>query len=480
MRGTSTTAHSTPLTQVVNPNTNKTQPITGLTAAPNPVMAGAPVTLAATIKWVSGQATPTGTVTFTDTFNGSASMLGPAQLGAAAIGAINPTFTAGNHVLVATYGGDSTYAGSASAPLTLVVQPTATSIAVTSSADPSIAGATLTFSATVSGKSGAATGTVAFSADGALLGSASVNAQSAASLSVATLPVGSHGIAASYSGDALNAPSASLPIVQVIDIIPTTTTLSAGGGTLNATVAGSDGPAPTGTVTFLLGTSTLGTAPLSAAATAVLTPSLYGGTYTVVASYPGDPLHGPSMSQPLVFTEAASNFSLTVTPTLLTMGSNAGATAAVTLMADTNFSDSITLSCAGLPDGVTCQFSNQTVALSTGGAGSSQLTIITGSTVGDIGNAQPMHAQICGISLAGILMPASALFGLIIFRRNRRNSLFSASLLLFLLGCVGFAATGCTVVHYNPKGKAYTIQVIGTGANSHLLQSQDVTLEITP
>src|SRR5207247_1117884 len=106
-----------------------------------------------------------------------------------------------------------------------------TTTTLLSSFNPSTAGASVTFTATVRGV--APTGGVAFSADGTTLSgcaavalpTGSANSKTA-SCSTASLPVGTHGIVASYGGDAVNAASTSAPLSQVVNKATSTTALA--------------------------------------------------------------------------------------------------------------------------------------------------------------------------------------------------------------------------------------------------------------
>ncbi len=90
--------------QVITPPASTTT----LTATPNPVLAGRPVTLTATVG--ADAATPTGTVTF---FDGPAG-LGSAPLTAGQASLAVDTLTPGAHVLSAVYSGSDTLAPSTS------------------------------------------------------------------------------------------------------------------------------------------------------------------------------------------------------------------------------------------------------------------------------------------------------------------------------------------------------------------------------
>src|SRR5262249_16672002 len=87
---------------------------TTVSAAPNPAPFGQAVTLTAT---VTGQGTPTGTVTFRD----GAAVLGTAPLSGGQASLTVPTLGLGAHAISAAYGGNSEFLASTSAALSLVV-----------------------------------------------------------------------------------------------------------------------------------------------------------------------------------------------------------------------------------------------------------------------------------------------------------------------------------------------------------------------
>jgi large repetitive protein len=92
---------------------------TALVADPNPVAAGQPVTLTATVTGLApGDVTPTGAVTFFD----GATALGTAPLDASgeAVLIVN-ALTSGQHSLTASYGGDPNNQASTSDPFALTV-----------------------------------------------------------------------------------------------------------------------------------------------------------------------------------------------------------------------------------------------------------------------------------------------------------------------------------------------------------------------
>ena len=110
------------------------------------------------------------------------------------------SLTVGTHVITATYSGDSNHAGS-SGTLTpdQAVGMGATTTSLVSSANPSVFGSSVTFTATVAPS--AATGHVQFYADGSTLDGPISLLNGIAGISTASLAIGTHVITATYSGD---------------------------------------------------------------------------------------------------------------------------------------------------------------------------------------------------------------------------------------------------------------------------------------
>jgi hypothetical protein len=98
----------------------------------------------------------------------------------------------------------------------LNISPSRTTTTITSSSNPSAFGQSVTFSTTVTHKgSGTPTGTVTFRNGSKILGTSPLNG-GRAKFSTAALAVGSHSIAASYSGDTRFAASTSRRLNQVV------------------------------------------------------------------------------------------------------------------------------------------------------------------------------------------------------------------------------------------------------------------------
>jgi hypothetical protein len=168
----------------------------------------------------------------------------------------NVALGAGAHTLTAHYSGDSTYAAAVSPEVVVTVAPAATTMTLTSSANPSYAGQSVTFTATIAGLAPGAGGTVTFSNGSTTLGTAAVN-NGNASYTTTFSSAGNQNITAAYSGDANNSASSGTvneAVEAPLTVAPgsgdsTTLTVTSGqSATAQVTVTGAAGF--TGTVNF--------------------------------------------------------------------------------------------------------------------------------------------------------------------------------------------------------------------------------------
>lgn len=286
-------------------------PTISLTSSVNPSAPGVPVAFTATVAGSSSSLpVPTGSVVFDDYFS---------PIGLAALnGSGQATFTTsslavGTHSINATYNGNAGYASVSSTVLTEIVNPSSnvsTTTSVVSSINPSIFGQSVVFTATITAGGPIPTGNVIFVDGTTTLGTVALNGNSQALFVTSALSVGSHSIAAMYAGNANYAGSTSPVLTQVVNAstgIGATTTLASSANpssaaqsvVFTASVVGAGGnvPTPTGIVTFLNGTTTLGTVVLNGTAQASLTAgSLTPGAYSITAIYSGDGTYAASAS----------------------------------------------------------------------------------------------------------------------------------------------------------------------------------------
>jgi hypothetical protein len=145
-----------------------------------------------------------------------------------------------------------------------------TTTAVSSSANPSVSGQSVTYTATVSSSSGTATGTVNFKDGGTTItgcGSQSLNGSAQATCATSYATPGSHTVTAVYSGDSTHLGSTSPNFTQTVNKAATTTALSSNHNpsvsgqsvtfTATVTVNSPGAGTPTGTVNFTDGGVTI-------------------------------------------------------------------------------------------------------------------------------------------------------------------------------------------------------------------------------
>ncbi|HEX3096266.1 MAG TPA: Ig-like domain repeat protein [Usitatibacter sp.] len=174
-------------------------PTVSLASSANPSNAGQSVTFTATVSGSAG--TPTGSATFLD---GSTAICSSIALSAGTATCATSSLTGGSHSITAQYSGDGTYNATTSSPLTQTVNATKAnpSVSLASSANPSNAGQSVTFSATVSGSAGTPTGSATFLDGSTTICSSVALSAGTATCATSSLTAGSHSITARYSGDA--------------------------------------------------------------------------------------------------------------------------------------------------------------------------------------------------------------------------------------------------------------------------------------
>ena len=285
---------------------------TTLSSSLNPSTVGTSVTFTAS---VTGTA-PTGSVNFTDggtTISGCGAVALSGGAGNTRTAACSTAaLSSGTRTIVAAYSGNGANNASSSSPLSQVVNKTATTTALSSSANPSTVGTSVTFTASVTGNG--PTGTLNFTDGGTTIGGcgaaalAGVGNTRTAVCSTAALTLGTHTIVAAYSGDGANTVSSSGPLSQTVNKVVSSTTLGSSSNPANsganviftALVSGS---VPTGGVAFTDGGVTIvGCSAVALAGggntrtTTCTTSTLSGGTHSIVASYSGDPANTASSS----------------------------------------------------------------------------------------------------------------------------------------------------------------------------------------
>jgi len=329
--------------------------------------------------------------------------------------------TAGSFTLTAT-GNPGHASGIIGTSNTFTVNQASTSTTLTSSANPSVFGQSVTFTATVtdssSGSTGTPTGTVTFKDGTTTLGTGTLNGSGVATFSTSSLSVASHSITAVYGGDTNFTGSASSILSQVVSQATTTTAASASpnsitfgqsttvtvtvspqfGGTPSGTVSVSDGLGKTGDTCNIILSG--GTGQCS------LTPSA-NGNLTVTATYGADPNFKGS--------SGTASLTVTGTPPSITSAASTTFTAGTpgSFMVTTTGTPTPSLSdgSATLPSGVSFHDNgNGTATLSgtTTAAGTYQFTITAQNGVTPNATQSFALTVVAGTITHLALTPASA------------------------------------------------------------------------
>jgi hypothetical protein len=267
---------------------------------------------------------------------------------------------------------------------------------------------------------------------------------------------------ASYGGDpdfgASSSPAVGFTITQASTSTALTSNSATQGVLCSATVnTNSGGAPPSGTVTFYIGGTQVGSAVPVTGVSAVNNPqtgtmqgaqaaatftdtALTNGKYTLTAAYSGDNNYGASSAPPIVVT-VQPDYSLTASSSSITITSpGAIGSSTLTINAINGFNGAVNFACSNLPAMSSCQFSPTSVS----GSGNTALTIATTAPIALLvpgnhfnGLDRPMSGG--EVALAGIYLVAG-----MFWRRRWRKLLSVAAFALFLAaaGCGGGGSNG--------------------------------------
>lgn len=378
--------HATsPLSNTVVQVVSKAATSTSVASALNPSVFGESVTFTATVTPTVGS--PAALAGQTVTFKDGAATIGTGTLNASGQATLaTATLIVGSHSITAVYAGDANSAGSTSPAISQVVSQATTTTAITSAPSSTIFGQSVTFTATVSLASGAASlngQTVTFKEGAATLGTGSLNSGGVATFSTSALGAGSHDITAVYGGNSNIAGSQGTQTYTVSQAGTTTLLTSvspnpSGVGqtvsfTATVSITAPGGGSLSGqTVTFMDGASAMGTGTIGVGGSATFsTSSLSAGTHAITAVFAGSANYIGSASSPAVNLKVAIN----TTTSVISSANPAFLGAAVTFTATVTPTSNL----AGLV-GQTVTFSDGATVIGTGTInGSGQATLTTSS-----------------------------------------------------------------------------------------------------
>jgi hypothetical protein len=309
----------------------------------------------------------TGTITFT---SGSLSF-GSGTIASGTVSVTTTVLAPPSDVITATYGGDSNY-NSATGTVTQIVSKASPTSTLTSSANPSVVNASVTFTDTLSSN---VTGTVSFTSGSTVLGSGTV-ANGVATVTTSSLPIGSDPITSTYSGDN-NYNSSVANLTQTVNKASPTVTVTTSGASIfgqSVTITASVPAGPTGTITITSGGVTLGSGTLisSNGSVVITTTALPVGSDVITATYGGDSLNNSATGTTTqTVTKATPTVALTSSANPSTFGQSVTFTATLPI----NVTGTVTFTSGSTALGtVTLASGMATVSTSTLSAGTDPIT----------------------------------------------------------------------------------------------------------
>ncbi|MGA7244546.1 MAG: FG-GAP-like repeat-containing protein, partial [Terracidiphilus sp.] len=402
----------------------------------------------------------------------------------------------GSQLAVASYSGDSNYKPGSSIANSLQAAQAMPTAKVTASATSIVQGQPVVLTATVTSSGLTPTGTVTFYDGSALLAAATLNSGGIATYSTMTLAPGTNSITASYGGDVNNLQVNSAALVVTVTppgTTPSTVTVSPASASAVAwqplavpiTVSGAaGGAAPTGMVNLATGTYSAWQ-PLSGGTVTFTLPAgtLSSGANTLTASYPGDGVYAAGMATSTVTVPQV----LIAIPAPTPVSAGGSATATVTLSSGSTYSGTLKLTCAltTSPSGAqslpTCAMNPISLAITSGGMGTSVLMVkTTAASTTALHKASGRNFWRIG--------GRDAVFALLLvfgvgWRRRRWTSMVALLSILVVgavFGCGGSSPSGSTGSGtLETTSGNYTFTVTGTDAsNASITAAMTVTVTV--
>jgi hypothetical protein len=246
---------------------------------------------------------------------------------------------------------------------------------------------------------------------------------------------------------------------------------------LSASVAGVH---PTGTVTFVSGNTTLGTAPLTSGTAALSVSFAAVAAYSVVANYSGDNANLPSTSNTLSITITIPDFTLTANRITQLVNRGQPVTTTVTITPLNSYTGDVNLSCTALPAETSCQFTPSSLSPSGPTASSATVTITTTAPTAASANSHPhsLPNPLPPILWAGVA--CLALSPKRLWRNSLRHPLLSLVLLSSLLALTACSSSPASPTRPPNPGTPTGIQSITiTAADSAGGPSHSISLQLT-
>jgi sugar lactone lactonase YvrE len=346
------------------------------------------------------------------------------------------------------------------------VIPTVTTVAVNPAT--AVYGTPIMLTTTVTGGNGPVSGVVSFSINGIEQASAQLTGSGTATVTLGAAPTGSDIVTANFAAQNGFGASGSAPASLTVTPAPSQITLMASPHQIalgqnvifTVNVYSTTTGVPTGLVEFFNGTAEIGESTLDPTGQAILnTQFLPPGTDSITAEYLGDGNFQQSTSASTNVTVINDTLTMTANPTQLIIAPGKTGQTTVTLTPKNGFAGVVTLSCAGLVQGATCQFSTPTITFSaqTQTAQTATLTI-TPSSVAGAGFGVPPGMR--GFPRLVLLLLSLGAALLLIRARKQSSAWLDMGRALLIVFCLGVCTlTGCSnLVPQQPIQASITVQ----------------------
>lgn len=408
------------------------------------------------------------------------------------------THAASALIVVAAYAGDTGHLPSTSNPVTLTVNPVATTTSLSSTPAPTGPAGSTMLTVQISAPtanpislggniilSGLPASPVTLPIGTSNPGPDKKTTLVSLTYPISSLPPGSYTISAHYSGNADTLASDSSATIHIVvpsatvSILSSAQTTSYQGNTVHFNVSITGAGTPSGSILFLDTingiSSTLGTANLIMGTANLDTATLALGTHSITAKYSGDTINLPSTSAAFSFQTLAPDFAGTPGGSSVTLQPGKPSTLPITLSSLGSFSDTLHLAVSSVPANINAIISPASISLQSGSTAQATLTVSTGQVASASISARP-HAPFTAF-LALLCCSPLAFFA----QRQRLRLvmlLLGMGTLASVQGCGGSSSAPPTPPPAVPGDYSLTINITSTTTGT--THSLSIPVHVTP
>jgi Bacterial Ig-like domain (group 3) len=254
----------------------------------------------------------------------------------------------------------------------------------------------------------------------------------------------------------------------------TSVALTSDGSTISAKVTPTldSRPVPTGTGTFLEGSTVLSSNALANGSTSFDAGGLSAGAHTITFQYSGDENFQPNTASSNITTAGPPDFAISSSSPSLTVTRGQTATVKLTVTANAGLSGMVTFACSGLPAESTCTFSPASVMVTAGRASTATLSISTTAAASTLKHPAELTTT--------ARMAATLMLLFVIPLCGGRRPGFNLSVVVGVLSLAGTLLLGCGG-NSNAQSStgSYTVKVTATSGTGNAAITHILPLTVT-